>query len=206
MALFGLGRSRALTGGIEGIALIRESEPFGEPGRRNNSGDSIFDLELNRFGTRKYRFVLEVRTPDRDPYEIEGRFKVPRKAENTGFLAADVGNALRPGIELPVRVDPSGAASVEVDWKKFLAMPGRKEAQRAATQSARNVRVREQLEKSPKLAAKLRANNSQAVQMWADAVRGGNMTREEFEETVNLELETGRMDPADAEAARRTLD
>jgi hypothetical protein len=34
----------------------------------------------------------------------------------------------------------------------------------------------------------------------------GSMSREEFEANVNQEIETGRMDPADAEAARSTLD
>jgi len=42
--------------------------------------------------------------------------------------------------------------------------------------------------------------------MWVEAVRLGNMSREEFEETVTQEVETGRMDPADADAARAELD
>jgi len=206
MALFGLGRSRALEGGIEGSALIRESEPFGEPGSRTNSGDSIFDLELNRFGTRKYRFTLEVRLPDREPYEIEGQFKVPRKAENTGFLPADVGNALKPGLELPVRVDPADNGSLEIDWDKFLAAPGRKQTQKAANQSAKNRQVAEQLERKPKVRDKLREGNRSAVRGWASAVQMGQMTREAFEAQVNQELECGRMDLADADAARATLD
>jgi hypothetical protein len=186
--------------------MIRESDPFGEPGRRNNSGDSIFDLELNRFGTRKYRFLLEVQIPGRDPYEVDGEFKVPRKAENTGWLAADVGNALKPGLELPVRVNSEDGQAVWIDWDKFLAAPGRKKAQKAANQSGHNARVKAELEKNPKLAAQFRTQNAAAVGAWAAAVRGGSLTREEFEETVTLEVECGRMDPADAEAARATLD
>ena len=150
--------------------------------------------------------MLEVRIPDRDPYEVEGSFKVPRKAENTGLLAGGVGNPLRPGLELPVRVDPADPSSIEIDWKRFLATPGRKDAQRAATQSAKNRQMAEQLEANPKLAEQLRAGNKQAVQSWAAAVKAGSLSREEFEQTVNLELETGRMDPADAEAARAQLD
>lgn len=201
-----LGRRGSLRNGIEGTAVIRRSEPFGEPGRRNNSGESIFDLELNRFGTRRYTFTLEVRTPDRDPYEVEGQFKVPRKAENTGWLAADVGNKLQPGLELPVRVDPADPSSVEIDWDRYLASPGRKTAQRAASEAGRIARAREQLERNPKLVEKLRAQNRVALEAWVEAVRIGNMSREEFEKTVQLELDSGRMDPADAEAARGSLD
>lgn len=40
----------------------------------------------------------------------------------------------------------------------------------------------------------------------AEAVLAGNVSREEFEEYVTLEVECGRMDPADAEAARAKLD
>lgn len=206
MGLFDRGRKQVLEGGIEGSALIRESNPYGEPGARSNSGETIFDLELNRFGNRNYRFALEVRIPDRDPYEVEGDFKVPRKAENTGFLAADVGNALKPGLELPVRVDPNDRESIEVDWDRYLSSPGRKQAQRAATQSDTNRKVREEMEKKPKLLEKMRAQNRNTLQVWAGAVKAGNMSREQFEESVRLEVETGRMDLADAEAARETLD
>ena len=61
-------------------------------------------------------------------------------------------------------------------------------------------------ERNPTLAEKLRTGNRQAVQGWAGAVRGGSMSREEFESNVELEVATGRMDPADAERARATLD
>jgi hypothetical protein len=188
-------------GGIEGKALIRESN------RSGKAFGQFSDFEqLNRFGTRTYRLVLEVRIPDHDPYEVEGKFEVPRKAENTGLLAGGVGNPLRPGLELPVRVDAADSTSIEIDWERYLKTPGRKQAQRSATQSARNRQMAEQLERNPKLAEKARAGNRVAAQSWAAAVKGGKMSREEFEQTVSLEVETGRMDPADAEAARATLD
>ncbi len=186
---------------IDGTAVIRESERFGA------AFGQFSDFELvNRFGTRKYRLMLEVRLPEHDPYEIEAEFKVPRKAENTGFIAGGIGTPLNPGLELPVRVDAIDPASVEIDWDKFLASPERKEAQRAVNQSAYNRAVAEQLKRNPKQAEKARANNKVAVRGWAAAVRSGQMTREQFEETVKLEVETGRMDPADAESARASLD
>jgi hypothetical protein len=188
---------------VEATALIRESE------RSGRAFGQFSDFEVvNRFGKRTYTLVLEVRIPDREPYEVEGTFNVPRKAENTGLLPlpGKVGRPLQPGIELPVSVDPADTASVEIDWDRYLAQPGRKEAQRAASDSARNRQMAEQLKKNPKVANKMIEGNRMAVQSWAAAVKAGNMSREDFEETVNLELETGRMDPADAEAARQSLD
>jgi hypothetical protein len=62
------------------------------------------------------------------------------------------------------------------------------------------------LEANPELAQQLRANNATAVVAWARAVQAGKMSREEFDKTVDLEVKVGRMDPADAEAARATLE
>ena len=38
------------------------------------------------------------------------------------------------------------------------------------------------------------------------AVQAGNMSRDEFDRTLELEVANGRMDPADAEAARGALE
>ncbi len=48
--------------------------------------------------------------------------------------------------------------------------------------------------------------NRQALPVWVQAVKGGNMKRKEFDKTVELEVRLGRMDPADAEEAYRELD
>jgi hypothetical protein len=45
-----------------------------------------------------------------------------------------------------------------------------------------------------------------AVQGWVGAVRAGQLSRDDFERTVIGEVESGRMDPADAQAAREALD
>ena len=207
MSLFGKRRNRrrlaALAGGPEGTAVIRASEPVGEMSARTGP-ETIFDLEPNVIGTRAYWFTLEVRIPGQEPYDVRGQFKVPKKAENLSFF--DTNNALKPGIELPVRVDSSDRAIVAVDWDRFLASPGRKQSVRAAKEAGQRANVAQQVAKNPKLQAKLWANNRQAVQAWAGAVRAGQMSREDFERTVSGEVENGRMDPADAQAARQSLD
>lgn len=194
-------KGKSSADGVEGTALIRESE------RSGAALGQFSDFELiNRVGSRTYRLKLEVRVAGREPYEVEADFKVPRKAENTGWSRDQIGKPLSPGLELPIRVDPIDPLSVEVDWDRFMAAPGRKDAQRATNASARNRALAQQLEKNPEQAEKLRANNRVAARTWAAAVRGGQMSREEFEQTVKLEVETGRMDPADADAARESLD
>ena len=193
-----MGRDREL----EGTAVIRESETD-QPQDTDDSWWSL-DFGFNVIGKRPYRFRLEVRIPGREPYEVHDKFKVPRKVENTGFFSR--ANKLQPGIELPVRVSSADPTDVEVDWDAFLASPGRKQAIKDARLAFQNAHLKEQYARNPEMLAKLQEGNRGAVQAWANAVRAGSMSREEFEKTVALEVDTGRMDPAAAEAARRSLD
>lgn len=66
--------------------------------------------------------------------------------------------------------------------------------------------VAKQVARNRTLQAQLWANNRRAVQGWIGAVRAGLLSRDDFERTVTGEVESGRMDPADAQAARQTLD
>ena len=195
-----LDRLRSGSGGdVTGTAHVKKSDPLGHLA----DGDTtVIDLATDHFGSRRYVLLLEVRLPGRDPYEVEGRFKVPNRA--LGPVGA--GGILAEGIELPVRVSATEPDAVEIDWSAYKSAPGRKQQQKAAQESRAHENQREQLERNPKLAEKLRAGNRRAVQAWSEAVRGGGMSREEFEKTVDLEIATGRMDPADADAARASLD
>jgi len=185
---------------IEGTAVIRESERTGHESA--NQGEPWpWEIGLNHFGTRKYVFTLEVTLPGEAPYVVEDRFKVPRKAENLGLF--DAGRKIPAGVELPVSVDPRRRDRVEIDWERWRSSPGRKEAMRAGRAAAANEAMRRELDKKPKLRDKLRADNRTAGLAWAEAVRMGNMSREDLERQLTLEVASGRMDPADAEAARR---
>lgn len=143
MGLFYRWRKPAPATWVGGTATIRESNPHGEPGYRE-AGDSIFELELNHFGYRAFSFVLEVVTPVHGTYSIAGDFKVPRRAENIGWLAPNVQVGLKPGLTLPVHVDPVDRDSLRIDWPAFLDSPGRKRAQKAADQEDYTRRVSEE--------------------------------------------------------------
>ena len=182
-------RRRPDRGWVEGVAVIRESDR----GHDSSGADPYpWDDVLDLVGSRTYRFTLEVTVAGREPYPVAGRFKVPKRAESTG-LGSD--GYLAVGLELPVRVDPADRGAVAIDWDCFLADPGRKQAVRGAIDARRVGHMRDELERNPALAAKLRANNRAAAQSWVEAVRAGSMSREELERELRLEVETGRMDP-----------
>jgi hypothetical protein len=184
----------------DGTAVIRASDRVGH--ESPNQGDPWpWEIALNRFGHNKYDFTLEVRLPGQEPFSVTDRFTVPKKAENLGLL--DSGRKIPAGIELPVRVD--GRGRIEIDWEAWMASPGRKEGVQAGRAAANAAAMRAHLDKNPKLRDKVRANNKQAALAWAGAVQLGSLTREQFERQVQTEIDHGRMDPADAEAARAQI-
>ena len=190
---------------LEGTAVILESTPdsAGDP-KAGQAGSHPLDFGLNIVGKRGYRFALEVRVPGRDPYEVSGRFKVPRRAENASLLNTAV--ALQAGIELPVRVSRSDPQDVEVDWKAFIDDPRRREQLEEGRRHRQEDLLREQLAAKPDLQSKLQAGGRMKAESWVGAVRAGAMPREQLEELLDGEVRSGRMDPADAEAARASLD
>jgi hypothetical protein len=201
MGLFD-GKRKMSADAVEARAVILEAEA--NPGTLTSASESqAMFIDFNVLGSRKYRFALEVRVPDRDPYRVEGVFKVPKRAENTGVLET---GALQPGIELPVHVDANDPQAVEIDWDAYRSMPGRKEAHRDATNARQHSLLKEQLEREPGKQAEHWERNRGVAQVWAGAVKAGNISREDFEQSVRIEVDSGRMDPADAEAARASLD
>ncbi len=110
---------------------------------------------------------------------------------SVSFFASAFGGTTRltEGIEVPVRVDHEDPQSVDIDWKAYKATPGRKKAQKQA-QKAQEVRT----------------SHRQVAHAWAVTVRAGRMTRESFEREVQAAVDEGRLAPADAEAARASLD
>jgi hypothetical protein len=161
------------------------------------------NLQQIGIGKREYLFKLEVRIPDREPYEIEGKFKVPAKAETTGVSSR---RFLLPGLSLPVHVDSRDPARLEIEWDRFLPSPDRKAAVKKAAEARRHELTRKQIEADPGLNKKAKAAGTVAAQSWATAVRAGNRSREGFERDVAQAVKQGWMDPADAEAAREGLD
>jgi hypothetical protein len=87
-----------------------------------------------------------------------------------------------------------------------MSTPGRKQAQEDATTARQHAQLKEQNERDPKKQAEHWERNRGVAQVWAEAVKIGNLSREDFEQSVRTEVDSGRMDPAEAEAARAKLD
>ena len=207
MGLFDRSSKKILERGIVGTAVIRESRKIEDDGTDEHGQRGEFLLNGMRdaglWGKHSYVFTLEIQVPETEPYEVSGEFKTPAKAGRTGLLSH---RGLEPGLELPVKVDRDDPQQVAIDWDAFLASPGRKAAVKEAVQGESANANKRMLEANPDLAQQIRANNAVAVVAWANAVNAGKMSREEFDKTVDLEVKVGRMDPADAEAARASLD
>jgi hypothetical protein len=207
MGLFDRSSKKILERGIAGTAVIRESRKIEDDGTDEHGRRGEFLLNDMRdaglWGKHRYVFTLEIQVPEAEPYEISGEFKTPAKAGRTGVLSH---RGLEPGLQLPVKVDRDDPQRIAIDWDAFLASPDRKAAVKEAVQGESANANKRMLEANPDLAQQLRANNATAVVAWANAVKAGKMSREDFDKTVNLEVKVGRMDPADAEAARASLD
>jgi hypothetical protein len=207
MGLFDRSSKKILERGIAGTAVIRESRKIEDDGTDEHGQRGEFLLNDMRdaglWGKHRYVFTLEIQVPETEPYEVSGEFKTPAKAGRTGVLSH---RGLEPGLQLPVTVDRADPQRIAIDWDAFLASPDRKAAVKEAVQGESANANKRMLEANPDLAQQLRANNATAVVGWANAVKAGKMSREDFDKTVNREVKVGRMDPADAEAARASLD
>jgi hypothetical protein len=206
VGLFDRSSKTILERGIAGTAVICESRKI-EDGTDERGQRGQFMLNDMRdaglWGKHRYDLTLEIQIPETEPYEVSGRFRTPAKAGRTGLVSH---RGLQPGLQLPVKVDPNDPQQIAIDWDAFLASPDREAAVKEAAQGESVNANKRMLEANPELAQQLRDNNAVAVVSWARAVNAGKMSRAEFDKTVDLEVRAGRMDPADAEAARATLD
>jgi hypothetical protein len=150
---------------------------------------------------------LEVRLPSSEPYEVEGRFKVPAEVQfgrKRGFVARPLmkRTPVPVGITLPVWVDPASPDEVTIDWDGFLAAGGRDEMKRVHESNA----VERMHRSNPEQTAKQQSDAKVALDGWVAAVRAGSLKRKTFDQSVDTQVRLGFLDPADAEAARAELD
>jgi len=168
---------------------------------RGGRNVEVRDNAFNQFnlGTIPHDLTLEVRISGRAPYEVSQRVKVPAKA--TGRQ----GYELPIGLELPVTVRGDNPDDIEIDWKTFLASDDRKAQVQKAASDASFAKAKQYTEITG-MQEQTWANAAAGLPVWLAAVRGGNMTRQDFDQQVDTLSRIGQMDPELAAEGKRTLD
>ena len=191
-------------GATVGEAVVLASE---RPVPGTEEGYSGGEFDVSDFGVGRHKLRLEVRLPGQEPYEVEGRFKVPPKVQ----FGRKAPMLLRPlmkrspvpvGITLPVTVDPAKPDDLTIDWEGFLAEGGKDEIKRG-NEAAAVERLRQSY---PEQTAQMRENAKRQLPGLVAGVRGGTVKRKDFDQTLETYVRNGYLEPGDAEAARAALD
>ena len=189
------------TGG-EAVVLASERP---EPGKETPGEGGEFDV--SDFGVGRHTLRLEVRLPGQEPYEVDGRFKVPKEVQ----FGKRAPLLLRPlmkrspipvGITLPVSVDSAKPDEVTIDWDGFIAGGGRDEMKRGSEAAARDTLKAAY----PEQTAQMRENAKRQLPGLVAGVRGGTIRRTHFDQTLETYVRNGYLEPGEAEAARAELD
>jgi hypothetical protein len=183
--------------------VLASSRP--EPGVETPGEGGEFDV--SDFGVGRHTLRLEVRLPGLEPYEVEGRFKVPKEVQfgkRAPFLLRPLmkRSPVPVGITLPVSVDPAKPDDVTVDWDGFIAAGGRDEMK-----SKQEAAGAEKLAQAyPEATAGMRENAKRELPMWVAYVKGGTMKRKVFDQQLDMYVRNGYVEQAEADAARAELD
>jgi hypothetical protein len=187
-----------------GEAVVLASERP-EPGKETPGEGGEFDV--SDFGVGRHALRLEVRLPGQEPYEVEGRFKVPKEVQ----FGKRAPLLLRPlmkrspipvGITLPVSVDPAKPDDVTIDWDGFLSSGGRDEMKKGNEATARE-KLRQQY---PEGTAQMRENAKRDLPNLVAGAKAGTIKRKDFDQTLETYVRNGYLEPDEAEAARASLD
>jgi hypothetical protein len=193
-----------VAGAIRGEAEVLEAS---RPEPRTRQDRAAGDIDVSEFGIGRHTFRLQVRLPGHDPYEVDGRFKVPPEVQ----FGKRRSMVLRPfakrhqipaGLVLPVDVDPAKPEDVAIDWDAFLAAGGNDEMRRLNSAAAVVENDRLYAEQRQQMANSAKPT----IHAWAASVRAGGMTRKQFDESVARYVQLGYLEAADAEEISRSLD
>jgi hypothetical protein len=187
-----------------GEAVVLASERP-EPGKETPGEGGEFDV--SDFGVGRHSLRLEVRVPGREPYEVEGRFKVPKEVQfgkRAPFLLRPLmkRSPIPVGITLPVTVDATDPNDVTIDWDGFLTSGGRDDIKRG-NEAAAVDKLRQQY---PEGTAQMRENAQRELPGLVVGVRGGTIKRKDFDQTLETYVRNGYLEPEEADAARAELD
>ena len=171
----GLGRKKLLRDGIAATAVVK----------------SFYEMDdASTFGNAQHDFTLEVRVEGREPYEVQGLFKIPAK------LVGTVG----PGEVVPVRVHPSEPARVAIDWDGWEPS-GTGGAGIEIDESLAGLNmddVREQVRSAMTTDAR-----KMMIDGWVMARKSGQLSDSQLEQALSGALQSGLLTDEEADQVRR---
>jgi hypothetical protein len=170
----GIRRKKLIKEGVAGTALI--------------TSFYVMDDE-STFGLAQHEFTLEVRVDGREPYELQGLFRVPVKKIDR----------LLEGATVPVKVHPTEPDRVAIDWDQWDGTlgPGRADAGYTAGAGGSS-----SVASTGGGAVIPDATKAMMLNGWIDAVRAGGLNQAEFEQALNDAVKSGMITEADAQTAR----
>jgi len=107
----------------------------------------------------------------------------------------------------PGATEGGDAEKVGIDWKAFIALPDRLPRLKAARERALAIATQSHMEAAiaadPSRAAS--SDDQNPAMVWAEAVRAGSLTRQEFDESCMRLLALGQLSSPDYLAAEARL-
>lgn len=200
MALFGRrGRDSAAEWSPVTIHIVSGRRPTANPDTFSSTTfDAVVDLVTDK-GTW-YDFVLEVRPPAGEAYQVRHRERVPKKVTNPGL---SMEQKVPDGIDLPGWVRVDDPQTVAIDWSGYGGSAEAKEALADAAQVETDHKYAQHVlaKQKPKMQETLRAGAWSSVSSLAAVVRDGQLSREEWEQTAQSNLRKTLITPEQYAAA-----
>jgi hypothetical protein len=161
------------------IVNARRPSPHSESIANTNLG-ALIEYIGDQAGV-PYEFVLEVRTPDAEPYRVTQKSKVPVKVVSPGLLSVEV--------KIPNGVDVGGWArkddptTVAIDWTSYRSTPEGVAVVEDARQVDIDLKYAEHVvaKATPAMQAKLRNSAWTSTQSLAEVVASGALSLEVWE-------------------------
>jgi hypothetical protein len=169
----GIGKRKLLRDGVPGEATVKHFYDMG-------------DGESSNIGNVQYDFALEIRVPGREPYELQGLFRIPVKLVN----------AVGTGSIVPVKVHPSDPKRAVIDWEHFDPSMSPNLANDAPTAEEIRGQVHDAMPD---------ATRTMMLDGWVQATQAGGLSKAEFDKTLTDAVSSGMVTQAEADAARAKL-
>lgn len=177
--LLGLGKRKLLRDGVAGEATVIH---FYEMDEASNIGNAQHDFEL------------EIRVPGKEPYKLQGLFRIPVKLMH----------AVGPGTIVPVKVHPSNPKRAVIDWEHFDASLAPDTNIDTVSGLLGGATV---MTATPEAVHSMMPDATRTMMLdgWVQATKAGALSQAEFDKTLVDAVTSGMVTQEEADATRAKL-